>query len=314
MKRLIPFLLFVIFLSSCSPQVPPNTLTPTIEVTSSLTPTSTLTPRPTLTPTATLIPCPTSSILQFGEIQVFFHEADITSEDCNFFANYVEKFNEWATLNGFSTKDAQVHVFTTPEVVTDFEYDWSRKVGCNPDTKENILQSWISGGAHASIGSSFFMVTGWWDEPENIKSERIIAVVHELIHVIQGNYAGSCQVMWQIPDWFKEGQAQYFGRLLVSDWGITPDDVRANLLTCEYRLSQLVSGQGCVYMQGEQAFILLREKYGEKSMDVFMEIAEGKSFNQAFYDVYNISVSAFSDEFDAYRLNGYKLIEVTPTP
>lgn len=313
MKNISMLLFFVILLVSCSPQISSeHEVIPTLPTSTSI-PTSTRTPRPTRTPTATLIPCPTSGMLTVGDIQIFFHEADITPADCKFFATYVEKVNEWATINGFLTKNAQVHVFTTPAVVTDFEYEWAQKAGCNPESKEIILQSWKSGGAHASLGSAFFMITGWWDKNHN--SENIVALVHELTHVIQGNYAGSCQRMWQIPDWYKEGQAQYFGRLLSSEWGVEPADVRENLLGCNYKLSQLVSGQDCIYMQGEQAFILLREKHGERSMDVFMEIAKGKSFNTAFYDVYKINVSAYSDEFDAYHLNGYKLPPVpTSTP
>lgn len=315
MKKASMFFLFIILFSSCAPQTPTisDITTPSVTATSILTPTITLTPRPTLTATATLIPCPESGIFAVGEIQVFFEEQGITSEDCHFFAYYVAKINDWAMMNGYSTTSAEIHVFNSAEAVTDFEYDWARMAGCNPDSKENILQSWRSGGAHASIGSAFFMVTGWWDQ--NPKSERVVALVHEFVHIIQGNYAGSCPRMWQIPDWFKEGQAHYFGRLLASEWGIDPGDVRANLLGCKYKLSQLIPGQDCIYMQGEQAFILLREKYGEKSMEVFIEISKGKSFNQSFYDTYKISVSAFSDDFDAYRLSGYTLpVSTTPTP
>ncbi len=258
---------------------------------------------PAVTPTSTRIPCPpVGEPAVYGEIRVVYHES-VGVDACNLIQRYVSLTNEKFSAMGYETGPIEVAVFTTVDAVTDYTYEKARLAGCNPDSKDIIRSQWTRGGAMSTHGVALFMTTGWWNE--NPLNERIVAVVHETTHVVQGNYAGSCARSWQVPDWYSEGQAQYFGRLFESQWGIMPADIRSNLLGCRGQLSNL-SGD-CLYMQGEQAFVLLAHLYGEKSMDVWVKFAEGKSFNTAFYETYGTSVSQFSSDFDAYVKGGYRL-------
>jgi hypothetical protein len=334
MKKLNVFLLFIFLLVSCTPEVtavPVQTL-----ATNTSTPKPTLTLRPTFTPPATLIPCPSLPVT-FGEVTVVFHEP-MQDGDCEDIIKYSRLTEEKFKAMGYPTGRVQVNVFATPEAVTNHLYDWAKKMGCNPDTKENIFNLWTSRGMQAMVTrEGVYLLTNLPDDAwrKANEEERAHAIFGEITQAVEINILGSCQKRWQIPDWYGHGIVEYFAALFTRDLGLSnlydihwdpavlfignepPLYIPQELKDCTNKLAELYAGERCVYIQAEMAFVLLREKYSQGKdigLDVLIEMTKGKSFNQAFYDVYKISVSAFSDEFDAYRLNGYgyTLIETTP--
>jgi len=316
MKKLTTFLLFIILLSSCSPQISSEIEDIPTLIASTSTPTATLTPRPTLTPTATLIPCPSQPVI-FGEVTVVFHEP-MQDGDCEDIIKYSKLAEEQFRIIGYPTGKVQVNVFATPEAVTEFAYDWAKQAGCNPDSKEIIFQLWTERGfqAQGTRGAVFLLTNLLNNEWRKVRPvDRAAAITHEITQAVEINILGSCQKRWQIPDWYGHGVAEYFADNFIQEWGFPKsfEDTSG----CKDKLANLRAGENCIYVQSQLVFDLLAQKYEgnyKKALDVLTEMTKGKSFNTAFYDVYKISVSAFSDEFDAYRLNGYKLIEVTPTP
>jgi len=324
MKNIILPILLIILASSCTAQVSPvpSTSTPSATTTSTSIPTATLTPRPTLTGTATLIPCPSEGTpIVAGDIEIFF-DSGVPQKECNLFAIYIGKFNLWMQENGYQTGSIRVNVFSDNQRVTDFEHEWARVNGCNPDRKEAILALWnqpVGTGAQSAYGASFYQVfIGDWERVD--LNEKLVGVIGEQVSVAQLNYAGSCQRGWLIPDWFREGQAQYLARQMEALWGIEPvdwTDWRNSNPDCRtIPLAQTQAGHPCVYMEGETAFLLLAHLYGEKGFQTFELIGKGKSFNTAFHEVYDVSVSDFYKAYDAFRSTGYTLplMTMTPTP
>lgn len=312
MKKITVLFLITIILSSCSPQVSSNTLTPTIAITNSFTPTITRTPQPTLTATATLIPCPElENPVIIDDIKVIFYEK-VSSKDCHDIQKFVRLTKEKFNSLKYETGPVDVHVFEKPDNLAHFQYDVVKNVGCNPDAEENILKSWQDHGpsGQSTRGAVFLLTGSEWHEVD-----KAHAIVHEIAQAMLINILGSCQKRWQVPDWYGHGLVEYYVEIFIPDWGLKPWN--EDLYKCQLKLVEIRAGQECAYMEAQMAFWLLQSaKFGgkDRGLDVILEMTQGKSFNQAFYDVYNISVSAFSDEFDTYRLNGYKLIEATPTP
>lgn len=327
MKQVNIFLLLVLVLVACSPQVKiESTSTQTQALipspTSTFTPTITLTPNPTLTATLTSTPCPLEGTpFVTGDIEIFF-DSGVPQKECNLFALYIGKFDLWMQENGYKTGSIRVNVFSDNQRVTDFEYEWAREHGCNPDSKEAILTLWnqpVGTGAQSTYGASFYQVfMGDWERVD--LNEKLVGVIGESVLVSQLNYAGSCQRGWLIPDWFREGQAQYLARQMEAHWGIEPadwTDWRNSNPDCQtIPLAQTQAGRPCVYLEGEKAFLLLAQQYGEKSFQVFELIGKGKSFNTAFYEVYGTSILDFYKAYDEFRSTEYTLplMTMTPTP
>jgi len=309
MKKARMCLLFIFLFCSCSSK---TSLAP---VTSTSIPSATqfLTPVPTATP---LIQCPKEP-LTFGEITVVFHEK-VTDKDCNDIIKYTRLTVEQFAMIGYSTGKGEVAVFATPEAVTNYLYDWAKKMGCNPDSKESIFNLWTGRGMQAmSTRGAAFLLTNLpddaWRKADEV--ERAHAIAHEITQVTETNILGSCQKRWQIPDWYGHGVAEYFAETFTQSWGFPK--WFEDLSNCSETLAEMQAGKPCIYGQAELALKLLDEKYDgnlKKDLDVLTEMSKGKDFNQAFNDIYRISVSAFSDDFNNYRLNGYRLVPPILTP
>lgn len=290
---------------SLPPSGPANETIATPSATTTLTVTPTFTPTITRTPAPTLIPCPpVGQPTIFGEIQVVFHEA-VPSKACHNVLLYAELTSDEFAEMGIVTGPVEIAVFATVDAITEYVYETARLAGCNPDDKEIIRSQWIRGGAMVTKGA-VFLREGKIEASFDIASH----IAGEVTQATMINILGSCQRKWQVPDWFAHGLSEYHMEMFTAEWGLTPWE--EDLYKCRYKLEQLVPGQDCIYMEAQMAFHLLREISGEdRGMDVIQQMAKGKSFNTAFYDVYGISVSEFSDMFDEYRKAGYKL---PPTP
>ncbi len=310
MKKTSAFFLVIILLSSCAPQPSSihNTSTPQVAQATNT--------EKVPTTTTPLIPCPKES-QTISEITIVFHE-EMSDKDCNDIIKYAQLTADQFALTGYKTGQVQVNVFATPETVTDFQYDWAKQKGCNPDAKEIILQSWTTREmqAQGTQGAVFLLVNlpnDAWRNAEEV--ERAHAVAHEITQVVETNILGSCQMRWKIPDWYGHGVAEFLATTFTQAWGFPRQ--YEDLSNCKETLAEMQAGKPCIYVQAELAFKFLGEKYGgslKTALDVLTEMAKGKSFNQAFHDTYKVSVSAFSDDFDAYRLNGYRLPTPTTAP
>jgi len=135
-----------------------------------------------------------------------------------------------------------------------------------------------------------------------------------LQHSLSG---GNFHTYTGIPNWWVEGQADYYGRSLEKEWGVEPPYILSNLLKCSYDLDQLKTLAsdpfGCLYMQGEQAFILLQHLYGSQDFKLWELMNNGLTFKNAFKQVYGISLNEFSVLYDDFRINKYEIFPVIPT-
>lgn len=291
------------------PLVPPQTTaTGTPSVTPTVTSTVTFTPTVTRTPAPTKIPCPPlgEPVLIGGETRVIFQET-VTDANCDQIQRFVGFAQEKFVSLSIETGPITVYVFASAEAVTPFEYEVIRKAGCNPDSQENILATWKDHGSsgQGTRGAVFLLARPGW-----ARLDMASAIAHEMTQAAMINILGSCQRKWQVPDWYAHGLAEYNAETFTLAWGLTPWP--EDLFKCRFRLEQLKPGQECIYMEAQMALHLLKDLSGrDKGMDVIVEMSKGKSFNSAFYDVYGISVSEFSDMFEEYRKAGYKLV---PTP
>ncbi len=266
--------------------------------------TAIFTPTITRTPVPTRIPCPpVGQPSTFGEIRVVFHEI-VPANACHYVLLYAQLTNDKFIEMGHKTGPVEIAVFATIDAITDYVYETARLAGCNPDSRDVIRSQWERGGAMVTKGA-VFLREGRAEAPFDIAGH----IVGETTQATIINILGSCQRKWQVPDWFAHGLAEYHMEMFTAEWGLTP--WRENLDKCRYKLEQLVPGQDCIYMEAQMAFHLLRDLSGaDRGMDVIIQMGKSKSFNQAFAEIYGMSVSNFSDMFDAYRLAGYRL----PTP
>ncbi len=303
-----------IFLATVQAQVPnlppagpvsETTATPSATPTETVTPT--FTPTVTRTPAPTLIPCPpVGQPTSFGEIQVVFHEA-VPSKACHYVLLYAELTSDEFAEMGIATGPVEIAVFATVDAITEYVYETARLAGCNPDDKEIIRSQWIRGGAMVTKGA-VFLREGKVEASFDIASH----IAGEVTQATMINILGSCQLKWQVPDWYAHGLSEYHMEVFTNEWGLKPWE--EDLYKCRYRLEQLKPGEECIYMEAQMAFHLLRELSGaDRGMDVIIQMSKGKSFNTAFYDVYGLSVSDFSNAFDEYRAHGYRLAP-TSTP
>lgn len=259
-------------------------------------PTPTNTPQPTRTPLPTAPPCPKEPI-KIGDLTVIFH--GVTPEDCETITLWLGWANE--SLGHYGTGPAIAHVFGDLAEVSAFEYDNFQKQWM---TYEDVQVSWSRGGAK-SYPNTMLLFTGGklWRSGDN---ERAKAVLHEYVHIVQyWLYGEGKRGFSSVPLWVSEGHAEYLGRLLEDQNDITPLNVLGTL-NGECRSSFGLDLEGnCLFVQGEQMFILLNQQFGEKAFEVFRKMGEGFTFESAFLVTYGITVVEFEVMFDEFHNNGY---------
>ncbi len=296
MKKTIFGLYFIlaILLSSCSTnasaEIPTATVIPTTP------------PTATVNPTATLIPCPTSQSTKIGEIDVFFH-GDVSDPDCEMVLSYVKLGIEWFEGNGYEVGPAEIHYAQTTSEIVEIELGLT-----DEESREVATEAWNSGrSGYAMPGYAFFAAEAWTSV--DLYGERVKTVLHELAHLEQSSlYDGEAYLV--APRLWVEGQAEYYGRFLTTEFGLQPASTRENLVKCTSTFEEAHNLEsdpfGCLFMQGEQIFVLLNQISGEnKSMDVWKVMKNGVSFEDTFQQVYGISYADFGKQYDEFRLNGY---------
>jgi hypothetical protein len=307
MKRIFLAIWFTVLISACGNLQTESPIV--LSSTDTSTPAIFETAAPLPEPSATLVPCPPEGTpIVFGNLKIFF-DSGVPQIECELFSIYLGKYNAWMEENNYWTGPLEIYVFSNTEPLVNFEYDWGKNHGCNPDSKDAIRALWEERPgtqAQSFYGASFYHVfAATWPTAE--LNEKVAGVVGETVNQTDLNYAGSCQRFWQVPDWVQEGFPVYLARLLEAQWGIVPAEFgKDNLLGCQEALAELDSGETCVYVLGAQAFALLNYDHPDvKPFDLWEGIKEGKTFNRAFQETYGISVAEFYERFDGFRAAGY---------
>lgn len=317
--------LFFVLLNACvsSTDVPvptiknvsSQTFTPTSPPTMTPSGTSTYTPAPTLTPSMTPPPCPAAPV-SVGSMTLIFHK-DVEPQDCERIARLVTMTMDWITEAGYRTGSAKMQVFGRLEEVA--QYDYAKYQSQSGMSYAEVEAGWRDNPSAGAMPGEIIIYTGnWWKR--TLEKERIKTVVHEMMHIVQYElYGNGKRGFSNVPIWLVEGQAEYLARLIESEWGIKPLDVQETLLIeCrQFDLDDIAvysdKNGNCIYVQGEQVFVLLAGLYSEKSFEVWRFLGEGNAFENAFKMVYGIDVAEFSDLFDQFSRTQYKNIPVLPT-
>lgn len=305
------FLTFVFLtglLSGCtptSPPVPSTTVPPTFtSLPPTNTPIPTATKKPISTSTPTSIPCPYSETpFKIDNINVYFEDG-VKPSDCNRFISFISMTNEWAKSIKESIT-ADIYIYKNAQSVGSADFTWGRTVKCNNYSDvDSVIKAWETGRGGIAYSpfkeypSRVFFTVEW---EKSYLPEFSRNIVHEIIHTIQYQYYGGRNACaGTLPSWWTEGQAQYYAETVILDWGIQPDGI--DLSPCyEIHLVNLpTQTNSCVYMMGSRSLVLLSNKYGDKSFEVWKEFAKGKSFEDAFYSIYGINVSDLSKLMDSF--------------
>lgn len=293
---------------AAEPQIPgPGIPPPVSESTKTFlpTPTATATRQSTSTPRPTLTPCPLQ--MQVEDVTIIFDQ--VASGECARIFQLVSDTQAWLIEQELDTGPAEVYVFGNFEDVVAFEYGIHK----GSQTYEEVEKSWLGGSGARSHPGVVILFTGgqWWKTVSQAEADK--AVVHEMVHIVQyWLYGEGKRYFRNVPFWFSEGQAEYISRMLLQFWGVAPLNVTQTLRNeCNGSYGLDVRGN-CLYVQGEQMFILLSLQYGDRSFQVWELLGEGVSFEASFKEVYGITVSEFGRSFDAFHRNKYRF--VTPIP
>ncbi len=249
-------------------------------------------------------------------MKLIFHK-DIEPQDCEKIIRLVTMTMDWITEAGYGTGSAKMQVFGRLEEVA--QYDYTKYQSQSGMSYAEVEAGWRDNASAGAMPGEIIIYTGnWWKRI--LEKERTKTVVHEMMHVIQYElYGHGKRGFSNVPTWLIEGQAEYFARHIQSEWGIKPLDVQETLLVeCRpFDLQGIAEysnkNSNCIYVQGEQVFVLLAGSYGEKSFEIWKLLGEGNEFENAFKMVYGIDIAEFSNLFDQFRRTQYKNIPVLPT-
>jgi hypothetical protein len=142
--------------------------------------------------------------------------------------------------------------------------------------------------------------------------ERIQTLVHEFFHVYQNVMTENSDAV--VPLWFTEGTAEAVGYLAAAQLGVTDQtefyDMAAYSLT-EYPLPQTLEElqpNGSMTADAYPlAYMAIQYLLGSKGLsvsalgDVYTELANGATFDQAFQTVFGETPDQFSADFEAWR-------------
>jgi hypothetical protein len=156
----------------------------------------------------------------------------------------------------------------------------------------------------------------------SVRDEHLKHVAHEETHIWQG--VMGCFTGSQVPMWFIEGSAEYFGTSIAGTLtSLKPGGVTAFLQSAlqqdrnqlnQYEVS-LNTGPN-PYGVSQAAAQRLVDRSGENSLrSVCNTVGSGSSWQTAFQQTFGLSISAFYADFDSYRASlGYPVTPSTPTP
>jgi hypothetical protein len=307
-RKVFSLFILTLILISCAPlhidasPIPIETQAPTRVMTSTLT----LTPTVTYTPTLPFVACQSEKpIVIYQEIVIFFHDKNVSREDCRDIQWYTSLIVENYTSAGYPIGSVEIHVSTDPMILAQFLYDIGKKSGCNPDSIANIAESWPKnnmGGAQTTKGG-IFLRPGEWEA-----SRKAASLAAELWQNVMWTILGSCQLRWQVPDWYGHGLSEHRTEAILNDLGFPPR--LEDLSQCHTSLLELQAGsdRNCIYNQAHLVFNYLHEQYNtteQMEVEVLNKMVEGSSFPNAFEKVFGVSVSQIVVEFDEWYQKTY---------
>jgi hypothetical protein len=172
--------------------------------------------------------------------------------------------------------------------------------------------------------NAIFIYTGSESWPTIAPIERLQGLVHEYFHIYQFDRLE--QVDTQVPAWFLEGSADAFGFLAVSQLGVTEqlDFIRLSL----NRVGENpMPGTLCSHVVNDETFtadayslahlaiqdLLARNGQSiEALVQIFEEIGNGATFEDAFADTFEIDVDQFCMGLETWRTRLAPVDDVPP--
>lgn len=172
--------------------------------------------------------------------------------------------------------------------------------------------------------NAIFIYTGSSSWPMIAPIERLQGLVHEYFHIYQFDRLENVQT--DVPAWFFEGSADAFGFLAASQLGITDqmDFIRLSL----YRLGQNpVPGTLCSHIVNDET--LTAEVYAlahlaiqdllarngqsiEALFQIFEEIANGATFEDAFADTFHVDMTRYCTDVESWRATLAPVNDIPP--
>jgi hypothetical protein len=205
MKHLNAILLFVLILTSCSPQV---TAVPTSIPTQTFTETSTAIPTNTTTPTITPTPLPITFIYQDDVPD----KARLLQEQAAYKTyTYFSQYVDLGELTIYTFSDINQYIDDIFPMI---------KADLPNATKGQFIQDWPSMGGTAVKGL-MIINSGYSASNDHLNlCSTTLDIAHEMFHILQRNLVGHSldrKVFDRGPDWIIEGSAQAISYRLAGD-------------------------------------------------------------------------------------------------
>lgn len=238
---------------------------------------------------------------------------------------------DWSTLNsthfviyhiGNQRKAREVH-----KICDDFLIEMIDRFGFVPDKKIELwicdsekqfrstvnapIQDWAVGCAYPLLGR-IVIQNPTFIEKQHFELSRILQ--HEIVHVILGFSVGNN--LRNIPLWFNEGLAICFSEewSISKHWLMLGSVVTQRIIPLE-NLSNTFPKRShnaqLAYTESHSAVSVMIDEYGwENIREVIREVAEGKNFDQAFFNVTSVKLDDFEKKWRRSLKQRYKWISI----
>lgn len=310
MKHLA-FFVVALFLvqTACTSLTPKAALTPTPRERSSVTPTL----RPTLEPavqasrTAQMATIIAANPTRLSGIN-YKYDTAATQQD----RKAVESGVEIAKRHFGDVLQVTIHAYGDFNALCDAYSQFENRAGCS-HLDQDVGMASGNGGIYINIGSE-----GW---QRNRDSLRTMVVIHEYLHIIQFYLSGGAQHFKPEtgPDWLIEGSADYLAYRAIDDEKLFDyARARSNKLDVAKQVRVPLNGldQGPnakdlenyrKYGLGFMACEFLAVNYGgdKKILTYFSTINSANPWQNAFKQVFGVSVDEFYDKFEEYRMKNF---------
>jgi hypothetical protein len=209
--------------------------------------------------------------------------------------------NAWQSLSQLLKSDFKKPI----SIVLFSDWQWLKRVhlegGCSIESasmRANNSMDFAAGWASSDILTTYFNYSG--DKRSSLTSgDAGFLAAHELFHLIQfQNFVPSPSR--QAPGWFVEGGAVAISPLALSrDSGFLSN---GNYIDFVNDPKSTLEESQAIYTFGQAGWEFLIYLTGvENHMDIWGELAKGKTFPQAFFDATNIELKDFYAMFEEIR-------------
>ncbi len=289
-------------LASCSTGVEENedvVVEPTATFTSTPTSTPTQIPEPTQTPTPTATPTP---VVPQPNI-VYQFDGQTTEEDKVIIQRGIEMANRFFFLQLGRVVDHQV-------VINIVNLQGNPCFG-GPLARVSLNTICIN------IGNEYWFSTALGASEQG----KLKLVAHEYYHLLQVSLGCSTLLspnsLAKEPAWLQEGTAEFMAHAAIDFAGVEKldyrvsrwqdNDKRSSYLPALSTWETIEPGEQMPYVVPALAVHYLASTAGLGSVVAFCELnGKGLVWQDAFYQAFSITPTAFYEQFELYRANGYK--------